>query len=82
MDNTIVWSKVGCPFCDQAINLLNEKGIGYEVRTIGQGWTKFQLLEVVPTATTVPQIFLEGEYIGGFTELEAHFSQLEETNVN
>ncbi len=25
-----VWTKPGCPFCDMAKNLLNEKGIAYE----------------------------------------------------
>jgi glutaredoxin len=30
------------------------------------------LLEAIPTARTVPQIFLDGELIGGFTELKQH----------
>lgn len=64
-----VWSKNHCPFCDQAKNLLTLKGIEYEERNIMHGWTKEQLLEAVPTARTVPQIFLGEEYVGGFTEL-------------
>ena len=36
----------------------------------GEVWTREQLLEAVPTARTVPQIFLEDEYIGGFNELK------------
>ena len=78
MSNTIVWSKNGCPFCDRAVQLLASKGIDHEVRTIGEGWTKAQLLESVPTAQTVPQIFLEGELIGGFTELVAHYKKQRE----
>jgi glutaredoxin len=31
------------------------------------------LLEAVPNARTVPQIFLDGELVGGFTELRAKF---------
>jgi len=65
----IVWSKNGCPYCDQAKNLLNAKGIEYEERNIQKDWTKEQLLEAVPGARTLPQIFLENEYVGGFTEL-------------
>lgn len=66
----IVWSKENCPYCVQAKQLLDSKGISYEERNIsGDSWTKEQLLEAVPTARTLPQIFLDGEYVGGFTEL-------------
>jgi glutaredoxin 3 len=66
----IVWSKYHCPFCDQAKALLTQKGIAFEEKKIGDGFTKEDLLEAVPTARTVPQIFLDGELIGGFTELK------------
>ena len=68
-----VWSKDQCPFCDQAKNLLKMKGIEFEEKRIGHGYTKEQLLEAVPTARTVPQIFIDGELIGGFTELKKFF---------
>ena len=67
-----VWSKDQCPFCDQAKNLLKLKGIEFEERNISKDWTKEQLLEAVPTARTVPQIFLDDKLIGGFTELRKH----------
>jgi glutaredoxin 3 len=66
----IVWSKYHCPFCDQAKALLTQKGYEIEERKIGDGYTKEELLEAVPTARTVPQIFLGEEYVGGFTELK------------
>jgi glutaredoxin 3 len=65
----IVWSKNNCTNCDQAKALLTSKGIQFEEKKIGEGWTKEELLEVVPTARTVPQIFLGEEYVGGFQEL-------------
>ena len=68
----IVWSKNACPFCDQAKNLLKLKGIEFEERNISTDWTREQLLEAVPAARTVPQIFLDHELIGGFTELRKH----------
>jgi glutaredoxin len=70
----VVWSKEQCPFCDQAKALLKMKGIEFEERKVGGGWTKEQLLEAVPTARTVPQIFLDDQLIGGFTELRSHLS--------
>ena len=66
----IVWSKYQCPYCEQAKQLLAQRGIPYEERKIGDGWTKEDLLEAVPTARTVPQIFLNDELVGGFTELK------------
>ena len=65
----IVWSKDSCPFCVQAKALLESRGIEYEERNVSQDWTREQLLEAVPTARTLPQIFLDGELVGGFTEL-------------
>ena len=66
----VIWSKYQCPYCDQAKALLTQKGIQFEERKIGDGYTKEDLLEAVPSARTVPQIFLGEELIGGFTELK------------
>ena len=70
----VVWSKYNCPYCDQAKALLKMKGIPFEEKKIGDGYTKEDLLEAVPTARTVPQIFLDEELIGGYTELKNKFS--------
>lgn len=74
----IVWSKYNCPFCDQAKALLNQKGIPFEERKIGDGYTKEDLLEAVPTARTVPQIFLDGTLVGGFTELRSKLTEVKQ----
>jgi len=70
----IVWSKDMCPYCVQAKKLLELKGIEYEERNINKDWTREQLLEAVPTARTLPQIFLDDELVGGFTELKQRLS--------
>lgn len=71
----LVWSKYHCPFCDQAKALLTQRGIQYEEKKIGDGYSKEDLLEAVPNARTVPQIFLDGKLIGGFTELKKYFEE-------
>ena len=71
----VVWSKYHCPYCDQAKALLTQKGIAFEEKKIGDGYTKEELLEAVPTARTVPQIFLDDKLIGGFAELKKLFEQ-------
>jgi glutaredoxin-related protein len=72
----IVWSKNQCPFCDQAKGLLKLKGIEFEERNVSTDWTREQLLEAVPNARTVPQIFLDDKLIGGFTELKQYFEKV------
>ena len=71
----IVWSKYHCPYCDQAKALLTQKGIKFEERKIGDGWSKEELLEAIPTARTVPQIIMNGVLIGGFTELKQKLTE-------
>ena len=71
----VLWSKYFCPYCDQAKALLKSKGIQFEEKKIGDGYTKEELLEAVPTARTVPQIFIDGELVGGFTELKKKLTE-------
>jgi len=71
----IVWSKDNCTFCDQAKALLEQRNIAYEERKIGHGYTREDLLEAVPTARTVPQIFVNNNHVGGFTELRRYIEE-------
>lgn len=71
----VVWSRDRCTYCEQAKNLLRSRGIEFEERNISHGYTKQQLLEAVPNARTVPQIFMDGELVGGFTELKAKLTE-------
>ena len=71
----IVWSKNQCPYCDQAKGLLKLKGIEFEERNINKDWTREALLEAVPNARTVPQIFLDDKLIGGYTELHKYLEK-------
>ena len=75
MTKAIVWSNVGCHFCEMAKTLLKQKGIEYEERNLAKDWKIQQLLEAVPNARTLPQIFLDDKYIGGYDELVKHFNE-------
>jgi glutaredoxin 3 len=76
--SAVVWSKNGCMFCEWAKELLADYSIEYEERNISQGeWTREQLQEAAPGTKTVPQIFLDGKYVGGFTELKAYMKNQE-----
>jgi glutaredoxin 3 len=72
----VVWSKYHCTFCDQAKALLSQRGIPFEEKKIGDGYTKEELLEAVPNARAVPQIFVDDQLIGGFTELKTFLEKV------
>ena len=65
----ILWSKYHCPYCDQAKQLLQQYGYEIDERKIGDGYTKEELLESVPTARSVPQIFIGEVHVGGYDDM-------------
>ncbi len=73
MKKAIIWSKENCPYCEAAKVVVRQQGYEVEERKIGSGWTIQQLHEVVPTAKTVPQVFLEDQYIGNYDSIARHF---------
>ena len=75
MTHVKMYTTAICPYCLQAKALLKQKGIEFEEKKIGDGYTKEDLLEAVPNARTVPQIFLDGQLIGGFTELKTKLTE-------
>ncbi len=69
-----IWSKPNCIFCDKAVNLCKLKNLEYEKLMLNEDYSMEDLLESFPDAKTFPQITMDGAYIGGFTELDAHLS--------
>lgn len=69
-----IYTKTNCPFCVRAKSLMQKEGIQYtEIDAVAHRET---LIERVTKDTgagprTVPQIYLDGKYIGGYTELAA-----------
>lgn len=75
-----LYTKPNCPYCVRAKALLEQKGIRYvELSAVEK---REELIERVTTDTgnaprTVPQIYLNGKYIGGYDQLYAHFNKSE-----
>ena len=64
-----IYTKRVCPYCDQAKNLLKSNGIQWEAASIEDPAIRESLMADYPTIRTVPQIFINGERIGGFDDL-------------
>jgi glutaredoxin 3 len=65
-----VYSTGVCPICDKTKSLLTRWGIAYEeVRVDNDRANMREFSRVTQGARTVPQITIDGEWIGSFTEL-------------
>ena len=65
-----IYTKLYCGFCYRAKNLLDAKGVDYTEYDISLGGPKrAEMLERKPDASTVPQIFIDGQAIGGSDDL-------------
>ena len=71
----VVWSKNNCAYCTQAKQLLQAKSIEVTERNIDTTASIADLQQAVPGARTVPQIFIDGVLIGGFTELKTYLQK-------
>jgi glutaredoxin-like protein len=64
-----VFSRGGCPHCARAKALLRDAGIDFEALELNNEFSD-RTLRAVSGATTVPQVFVNGELIGGADELQ------------
>jgi glutaredoxin 3 len=65
-----IFSTERCPICDKTKNLLSKWNIPYsEVRVDTDRAALRDMLAVTNGARTVPQITIDGKWIGGFSEL-------------
>ena len=68
--NVLVFSREGCPFCARAKEMLSERGIRFEELVLNRDYHNSSLRAAAGTET-VPQVFIDGELIGGSDEVEA-----------
>ena len=65
----IVYSTNYCPYCVRAKTLLDEKGLEYTEINLDGKADELMALKERTGQRTVPQIFIDDEFIGGFSEL-------------
>jgi len=78
--NIKVYSKTNCPYCVSAKNWLKQRGYAYEEVVMDNDGERQKFYESVGNGVrTVPQIYVDGERIGGFQDLiKSHLA----TNLN
>ena len=65
-----IYSTGTCPICDKTKHLLQKWGITYEEARVDNSMSELrEMAELTDGARTVPQIAIDGKWIGGFSEL-------------
>lgn len=79
MSKAVIYTKPSCPYCKRAKSVFVRENIEYEeIVYDGEKITKEYIAEAVgkpAEEVTFPQIYLDGTYVGGFTELWAKYKK-------
>ncbi|BFM15961.1 glutathione peroxidase [Maricurvus nonylphenolicus] len=66
-----LFTKPGCPHCTRAKQNLSDAGLDYEEIELGSKGVSYSSLAAVTGRGTTPQVYVEGELVGGADELES-----------
>ena len=72
MPRVEIYSTLFCPYCSRAKSLLDRKGVKYiNFDIIEDNSKREEMLKRAGGRTSVPQIFIDGEHIGGCDDMVA-----------
>jgi glutaredoxin 3 len=66
-----IYTKDPCPFCDRAINLLNQLDVKFEEIDLTGKQDEIDRIKNETGWRTVPIIMIDGKLVGGYTDLQA-----------
>ena len=66
----LMYTTSTCPFCIGAKSWLTERGHAFQEVSLNDATARTKFKEDHPGLNTVPQIFVDGELLGGFRELQ------------
>lgn len=72
MPKVEIYTQSWCPYCERAVHLLTAKGVAFEeIDAPGGSKARAEARERSGGRTSAPQIFINGQHIGGCDELVA-----------
>ena len=74
--NIVIYTKSACPLCVQAKQLLKSKGLEYEEMDFDDEDVRTVFTRLYPDARQMPQIFIDGQRVGGLAGLQAALKQI------
>lgn len=67
-----IYSSMFCPYCHRAKRLLESKGAAFEeIDVDAEPLRRREMVERAGGKRTVPQIFIDGQHVGGCDEIHA-----------
>ena len=74
-----IYSKTNCVYCDKAVHIAQQiiqetSEHSYDKYMLDEDFTREELLEKFPNARTFPQIVIDGENIGGYSNFLNYLS--------
>ncbi|WP_026477176.1 glutaredoxin 3 [Alkaliphilus transvaalensis] len=69
MKKVVLYTKGYCPYCRKAVALLTEKGVDFTNYDVTNDDETFSVVKAQTGWDTVPQIFIDDEFIGGCDDL-------------
>jgi glutaredoxin-like protein len=72
--DVVVFTRNGCEYCARAKGLLRDTGIDFEELILNRDYTE-ATIRAVSGKSTVPQVFINGGYIGGSEDLELYLNE-------
>ena len=74
--NIVLYTKDNCQNCNSAKNLLEARSIEYTAYDLSDPHKMAEFLQVNPEKRQMPQIWINGQYVGGLAGLQAGLKQL------
>lgn len=71
MQHTEIYFKTWCPYSQNALALLDEKGVSYTAIDVTNDLPRELEMRERTGRTSVPQIFIGEQHIGGFDDINA-----------
>lgn len=71
MSKVVLYTKNYCPYCKRALELLKSKGVEYTNVDVTNDDKTFAAIEAKTGWDSVPQIFIDDEFIGGCDDMHA-----------
>lgn len=69
MTEVIIYTREGCAYCSRAVHLLQQKNVNYKQIPIDNDENKNAEMISKSGRTSVPQIFINGQHMGGCDDL-------------
>lgn len=70
MERIEIFTGPGCGYCEAAKALLNERGLLFHKQDVSDPAVLADFRERLPRVKSIPQVFIDGDHIGGYDDLK------------